>query len=126
MNWRDEAACTGRLDIDWFPTYERAAYKRWRANLAAARSVCDGCPVKVQCLAIAMADPHSAGIWAGTTESQRRRAPQPAPRRAYVARCGTDSGYRRHRDQGTPPCQACKEAHAIAARVRAHRLAVAR
>lgn len=38
--------------------------------------------------------------------------------RAADARCGTDSGYHRHRRQNEPTCHACREAHALATAVR--------
>lgn len=123
--WRDQAACRDVTGIDWFPQPGTDAARR--LNLAAARAICDACPVKAQCLAEAMAVPFTAGIWAGTTEGQRRRSPQKHLRRPQVARCGTDAGYYRHlRYMGTEPCQECKEAHAMAWRVRKHRLAVVR
>lgn len=125
MSWTDQAACVGRGDVDWFPLPGTAAGQR--ANLEAARAICDTCTVKGQCLAEAMADPHTAGIWAGTTEGQRRRSPQKHLRRPLVARCGTDAGYYRHlRYTFTEPCKACREAHAFAHRARKVRLAVVR
>lgn len=36
--------------------------------------------------------------------------------RARLAKCGTDSGYRRHRRLGEPACGSCLEAHAYEAR----------
>jgi hypothetical protein len=36
------------------------------------------------------------------------------------ARCGTDSGYYRHRRHGEPACTACLAAHATTGRVRYH------
>lgn len=36
--------------------------------------------------------------------------------RARRARCGTDSGYRRHRRLGEQPCDRCLEGHAYATR----------
>lgn len=125
MSWQDNAACTGRDDVDWFPQPGTDAARR--ANLAAARAICDTCPVKAQCYAEAMADPFTAGIWAGTTEGQRRRSPQKHLRRPLVARCGTDAGYYRHlRYTFTEPCQACREAHAMTHRLRRMRLEVVR
>jgi hypothetical protein len=49
------------------------------------------------------------------------RIPAPARIRATKAKCGTDSGYYRHlRQLNEPACQACREAHAQATRIRAH------
>lgn len=129
MSWRDEAACRGRNDIDWFPVMDRPGGQgaAWRDNLARAREVCSSCSVTAECMAEAATDPLTGGIWAGTTEAQRRQLPAQARRRPPVARCGTDAGYYRHlRYTDTEPCQECKEAHAMAWRLRKHRLAVVR
>lgn len=127
MSWRDEAACKTAEGVVWFPEPNGPGLNaKWRENLARAREVCDSCAVKAQCLAAALADRDSAGIWAGTTESQRKRSPQKPRRRPPVARCGTDSGYRRHRYLGEAICPACREAHAVAIRLRRHMLEVVR
>lgn len=39
----------------------------------AARAICGRCPVRVECLEYALAQPGIMGIFGGTTESQRRR-----------------------------------------------------
>lgn len=127
MSWYDQAACAGRTDIDWFPEFRGDRSGEWRSNLARAREVCDACPVSAECITAARLDPNTAGIWAGTTESQRRRSPERAVRRPQVARCGTDAGYYRHlRQTRTEPCVACLEAHAMAWRIRKHQMAVVR
>lgn len=128
MTWRDEAACADRVDIDWFPIMDRpgGTTSTWRANVIAAKEVCQSCPVQSQCLAVALEDPLTAGIWGGTTEADRRRRSRP-PRRQSPPPCGTDSAYYHHlRYTRTEPCDACREAHAMAGRVRNHRLAVVR
>lgn len=38
-----------------------------------AQALCDTCPVAGPCLEYALADPHVAGWWAGTSQRQRRR-----------------------------------------------------
>lgn len=129
MSWREEAACKGRDDIDWFPTQDRpgGTTTSWRENLRRAREVCASCDVRSDCLADALAHWGTGGIWAGTTELERTRLPMKRPVRPHVARCGTDAGYYRHlRQTFTEPCGACKEAHAIAGRIRSHQLAVVR
>lgn len=122
MSWRERALCSSVTHVDWFPEWDKhgGATAKWKANLAAAKLVCAECPVAPQCLATALEDPHTAGIWAGTTESERRGRWQ----RPRVIRCGTDSGYTRHIRDGEDACTACKEAHAYAWRLR--RMAVAR
>lgn len=129
MSWKQRAACADRDDIDWFPTMEAPGGQNaaWRNNVARAREVCSSCPVSAECLRAAMADPFTAGIWGGTTEGERRRRPQPPRQRPTVARCGSDAGYYRHlRQTNTEPCQECREAHAMAARLRKHTLAIVR
>lgn len=39
-------------------------------NLAAARAICEGCPLKLKCFEYAMKNP-VVGVWGGTTERQR-------------------------------------------------------
>ena len=43
------------------------------ADTERARAVCDGCPVRADCLEFALADRTLVGIWAGTDEQERRR-----------------------------------------------------
>jgi WhiB family redox-sensing transcriptional regulator len=117
MSWRDRAACTGRSDIDWFPAPDLPIGERQRRTQQAL-AVCDGCSVRPQCLATALEDPHTVGVWGGTTEHERRGKWQ----RPLVIRCGTDSGYSRHIRAGETACTACREAHAHAGMVRRLRL----
>ena len=37
-----------------------------------AKAICEPCPVRSECLAFALADPHTKGIW-GTSERERMR-----------------------------------------------------
>jgi WhiB family transcriptional regulator, redox-sensing transcriptional regulator len=69
-DWRDHAACRHCDPELFFPDGDiRAA----RAQVAAAKKVCRGCPVKRICLNWALADGQEAGIWGGTTEQERRQ-----------------------------------------------------
>jgi WhiB family redox-sensing transcriptional regulator len=69
MAWRDRAACR-HCDPELF--FPDANIKAARAQVAAARKVCRGCPVKGICLSCALAHGQEAGIWGGTTEEERR------------------------------------------------------
>lgn len=68
--WFDEAACSG-LDPNIFfePISEtRRPYpKDWPDR---ARAVCEGCPVRLECLADGIAE--RWGIWGGLTYRERR------------------------------------------------------
>ena len=67
--WRDEAACRGTDPEAFFPTAERGPIRD--AEVAAARAVCAGCPVRDACLEWAL-DAMAYGIAGGLTEVERR------------------------------------------------------
>lgn len=60
---------------------------------------------------------------AGVVEAlfTRHLTPSTARPRQRVARCGTASGYKRHRRRSEPACAACKRAHADEAAFYANR-----
>jgi hypothetical protein len=65
--WHSRAACRGRGLTLWFPQRGQ--------SLGPAREVCADCPVKDECLAAAleMAMHTDHGVWAGTSERQRKQ-----------------------------------------------------
>jgi len=70
-NWRDQAACAGMPSEMFFP--DRGSDSRSKAHMATvARQVCAVCPVRMPCLAIALATKERHGIWGGTVEKERR------------------------------------------------------
>jgi len=40
-------------------------------GIESARRVCAGCPIRLDCLAVALAIPRARGIWGGLTEPER-------------------------------------------------------
>lgn len=68
------AACTG-MDVSVF--YPKAAPgRRGRydpADVAAAKAICRGCPVRDQCLSWALSTGEQWGIWGGHTSAERDR-----------------------------------------------------
>lgn len=126
LEWHDEAACAGVKDVTWFPQTDKPGGRTAAhlANVARAKAICATCPVQAQCLAAALIEPQTAGIWGGLTANERKGRYKPA--RPPRAKCGTDSGYTRHRNAHEPPCQDCKDAHAIAARVKSYARATLR
>ena len=64
MSWQSLAACRG-LGPDLF-FLERSE------SVTEAKAVCWSCPVRRDCLAVAMADDSLSGIWGATTRKQRR------------------------------------------------------
>ncbi len=105
--WRDDAACRGRTDLDWF---------RQGKPPPEVRALCAACPVQAECLA----DDLSRGLEeihyfrAGMTAPERRRllrSDRP-PRPRELMPCGTAAAYRRHLRGGDEACTLCKLANA--------------
>lgn len=63
--WQRNAACIG-LDVDMFYPSPKGHVSK------AVRRICQGCPVRGECLAYALkySEPH--GVWGGLTDSERR------------------------------------------------------
>lgn len=68
--WRDHAACRHE-DPDLFFPIGTTGPSQVQAQQA--KAVCEGCPVREQCLDWALDTGQSIGIWGGTTEAERRR-----------------------------------------------------
>ena len=63
MTWRDSAACIDSA-LDWMVDTPTSAHE----------ACCAACPVRGDCLTYALTTrPLVAGIWAGTSETDRRR-----------------------------------------------------
>jgi WhiB family transcriptional regulator, redox-sensing transcriptional regulator len=70
LAWWHRAACRGADPDLFFPVAadDSPAYAR---QVAEAKAVCSGCPVRPECLAYAMEAMPAHGIWAGTTPQER-------------------------------------------------------
>ncbi|MDF9874815.1 WhiB family transcriptional regulator [Cellulosimicrobium cellulans] len=125
-DWRTRAVCDDTMTVLFYPP-EAIRSEAGRGELeAAAVAVCQPCPVRAACLEYAVANREAHGVWGGTTETERATLLHPVadptaptrPRRG-PARCGTPSGYARHRRRDEEACDACRTA--VAADVRARR-----
>lgn len=67
MAWQDRAACKGLTHL---------FYSEERTALAKARNICDGCPVRRECLNYAITNVERYGVWAGLGRDGRRQAAQ--------------------------------------------------
>jgi WhiB family redox-sensing transcriptional regulator len=67
QDWKDDAACTG-MDYDTF--FPAVGYNQHDLH---ARTICNKCPVKQECLMFAVNNRIHYGIWGGRTPIQRRR-----------------------------------------------------
>ena len=78
--------------------------------IAAAKAVCGGCKVRVECEQYAKDIGADFGVWGKKTEDERdsRKVSKPDP--TPSTRCGTYSGYGRHRKLGEALCVPCKQA----------------
>lgn len=122
-DWHKQAACRG-MSAALF--YAEKSGNDSVQQVAVAKTVCAGCPVRAECLDAGLGEEH--GIWGATTPRQRRRirtqkkrlenTPFGAPVNGVPAKCGTDSGYFRHRRLQEEPCAPCKAAHSTYERSR--------
>lgn len=62
--WHQRGACKGETES--FFSYEDEI-------VAQARAICENCPVREECLQMALAEPNLYGVWGGTTQAERRR-----------------------------------------------------
>jgi WhiB family redox-sensing transcriptional regulator len=88
----------------------------------AAKAICRECDVQAECLAYAITNGETHGIWGGKAREERlaiarragftRRVAKELPETTRrVAQCGTQPGYRRHLRDGETPCDDCRQAH---------------
>ena len=68
-DWWQRAACRSTEADLFFPV---SAKGRSQLDVARAKAVCVGCPVRTQCLHYALAAQQLHGIWGGLTEEERQ------------------------------------------------------
>lgn len=70
--WQERAACRGPLAVVFFPPahFERKEDKIAREGRA--KTICDSCVVKGECLEYAVNIRERHGIWGGLNEMERR------------------------------------------------------
>lgn len=71
-HWRTQAACRGDFGPHWFPDPRNQTGPYFAECLARCIAVCETCPVKTECLDMALSEGHLYGIFAGTTPAQRK------------------------------------------------------
>ena len=64
-DWMTRAACRGMDPEIFFP-------ERGEGNTA-AKAVCDRCPVRLECLALAVSSAEAYGVWGGLSVQARER-----------------------------------------------------
>lgn len=104
-DWREQAECRDDPTPDrWFvPPGDRY-------GIAAAKAVCARCPVAAECLAEAMTDPSTVGVWGGLSETERAKLRAHTPRQPKDIQHGTPGGHRTHLGRGEQSCGPCTAA----------------
>jgi WhiB family transcriptional regulator, redox-sensing transcriptional regulator len=83
--WRARAACAGQQDLFFDGRRE-----------AAARAVCDACPVRAECAAFALASGPEFGLWSGMSQAELRARRPKNPGRSPVIQVSRPRGpYRK-------------------------------
>jgi WhiB family redox-sensing transcriptional regulator len=80
MTWHSRAACLGADPELFFPIGESGPAV---LQIAQAKQVCTGCPVRQHCLEWAISTNQNAGVWGGLSEGERQAL------RRRRARCAT-------------------------------------
>lgn len=70
-SWADRGSCAGRPDLFYHRDDDPKKLRRRREE--AAKRLCSGCPVKVECQRYAMENREPYGVWGGLTENERHR-----------------------------------------------------
>jgi WhiB family redox-sensing transcriptional regulator len=68
-NWRDDVACRDADPELFFPIGSTGSALRQAGE---AKRICRACPAQTQCLAWALANGVTDGVWGGTTQDERR------------------------------------------------------
>jgi WhiB family redox-sensing transcriptional regulator len=63
--WQERASCRSADPELWFP-------EPWEGDRA-AKLICGWCPVRAECLTVAMETNEQYGVWGGLSPNERRR-----------------------------------------------------
>lgn len=77
IDWQHDAACRGERAA-FYPPLQGESKSERTARERVAKAICDGCPVRSQCLDHAIRHDERYGIWGGLTDAERRHLPQTA------------------------------------------------
>lgn len=74
--WQARAACRGEMGDDFYPPVQGERRRERRLREARAKAVCAKCPVRHECLDVALTNDEQYGVWGGLTGSERRAVAQ--------------------------------------------------
>lgn len=114
--WFDQAACQSYAERMGGPARDRIFFPARGETTTKARQICAECPVSDQCLEWALVTGQKYGVWAGTSERQRRvlrreRGLNVGGRPLTPIDHGTQAGYAAHLRRLETACDPCREAH---------------
>lgn len=84
-DWREDAACKGTDGALFFQPDGRESVSDQANRITDAKSYCDRCPVRNQCLQTALDTGEQDGIWGGLDPDERRRLKRRATRKPKPA-----------------------------------------
>ncbi len=73
VEWRRRGACHNLGPDMFFVDEDEPDEESFMAQVNAAKRVCDGCAVRVECLAYALENTIKYGVWGGWGEYERKR-----------------------------------------------------
>lgn len=71
IDWQQDAACRGERAA-FYPPLQGESKSERSAREQIAKSICEGCSVRSECLDHAIRHDERYGIWGGLTDSERR------------------------------------------------------
>ncbi len=86
MTWVDRARCIGEDPELFFPM---GAPRLVMLQTERAKAVCDGCPVRSDCLEWSLVTAQDAGVWGGLDEEERREIRRRRRRTASLSAVAT-------------------------------------
>jgi len=105
--------CAGATHIMYPEKGLGGSWQVYARQVAAAKAVCQGCPLQLPCYSYAVQNREEHGVWGGVlfTSDRHNRHRKPA----NSGQCGTEAGWARHkraadRDDTTVTCQPCADA----------------
>ena len=70
--WRTQAACQGEFGSLFYPPLRTDKKSAKSARVQRAKAVCEGCPVRTDCLDHAVRSGERHGVWGGLTDVERQ------------------------------------------------------
>jgi len=115
LDWQQARACKN-TDPELFFGPEHEAVRARDIRQAQAKAICNTCPVRAECLEYGIEHSDGYGIWGGLNGKERRDVIRERRRSDEIVSVrpfphGTEWGARRHRDEGSRPCDPCRLAY---------------